>query len=136
MVQNVPYFRDKGDSNSSAGWKVVFTLLFPKFFVFMSHGCFFCPCFLVRCIKNLLLQCSGSYGVHYAKEPANLDPRKNRSEVRTSESQPRSAKFELFLTDWICRFLPASFFFFFRWRLWNFPSSVITSIAICFCIFC
>lgn len=22
MVQNVPYFRDKGDSNSSAGWKV------------------------------------------------------------------------------------------------------------------
>uniref|UniRef100_A0A1I8AS39 Fork-head domain-containing protein n=1 Tax=Steinernema glaseri TaxID=37863 RepID=A0A1I8AS39_9BILA len=21
MVQNVPYFRDKGDSNSSAGWK-------------------------------------------------------------------------------------------------------------------
>uniref|UniRef100_A0A914VBC1 Fork-head domain-containing protein n=1 Tax=Plectus sambesii TaxID=2011161 RepID=A0A914VBC1_9BILA len=24
MVQNVPYFRDKGDSNSSAGWKVSF----------------------------------------------------------------------------------------------------------------
>lgn len=24
MVQNVPYFRDKGDSNSSAGWKVVY----------------------------------------------------------------------------------------------------------------
>jgi hypothetical protein len=24
MVQNVPYFRDKGDSNSSAGWKVGF----------------------------------------------------------------------------------------------------------------
>uniref|UniRef100_A0AC35ETM1 Fork-head domain-containing protein n=1 Tax=Panagrolaimus sp. PS1159 TaxID=55785 RepID=A0AC35ETM1_9BILA len=23
MVQNVPYFRDKGDSNSSAGWKVI-----------------------------------------------------------------------------------------------------------------
>ncbi|VDL82902.1 unnamed protein product [Nippostrongylus brasiliensis] len=22
MVQNVPYFRDKGDSNSSAGWKI------------------------------------------------------------------------------------------------------------------
>lgn len=22
MVQNIPYFRDKGDSNSSAGWKV------------------------------------------------------------------------------------------------------------------
>lgn len=24
MVQNVPYFKDKGDSNSSAGWKVRF----------------------------------------------------------------------------------------------------------------
>lgn len=24
MVQNVPYFKDKGDSNSSAGWKVSF----------------------------------------------------------------------------------------------------------------
>lgn len=23
MVQNVPYFKDKGDSNSSAGWKVL-----------------------------------------------------------------------------------------------------------------
>lgn len=27
MVQNVPYFRDKGDSNSSAGWKVKITFL-------------------------------------------------------------------------------------------------------------
>lgn len=27
MVQNVPYFRDKGDSNSSAGWKVIFVWL-------------------------------------------------------------------------------------------------------------
>ncbi|VDO63079.1 unnamed protein product [Heligmosomoides polygyrus] len=27
MVQNVPYFRDKGDSNSSAGWKVGAPLL-------------------------------------------------------------------------------------------------------------
>lgn len=25
MVQNVPYFKDKGDSNSSAGWKVSVT---------------------------------------------------------------------------------------------------------------
>ena len=24
MVKNVPYFKDKGDSNSSAGWKVIF----------------------------------------------------------------------------------------------------------------
>lgn len=31
MVQNVPYFRDKGDSNSSAGWKVcVFKYFFNK----------------------------------------------------------------------------------------------------------
>jgi hypothetical protein len=26
MVQNVPYFKDKGDSNSSAGWKVSFSI--------------------------------------------------------------------------------------------------------------
>ncbi|WKX88216.1 hypothetical protein Q1695_008111 [Nippostrongylus brasiliensis] len=33
MVQNVPYFRDKGDSNSSAGWKVrVFSVDIPLFF--------------------------------------------------------------------------------------------------------
>ena len=32
MVQNVPYFKDKGDSNSSAGWKVsvsVVLMFFP-----------------------------------------------------------------------------------------------------------
>ncbi|CAH2071081.1 unnamed protein product, partial [Iphiclides podalirius] len=28
MVQNVPYFKDKGDSNSSAGWKVLTCGLF------------------------------------------------------------------------------------------------------------
>ena len=28
MVQNVPYFKDKGDSNSSAGWKVRSSSLF------------------------------------------------------------------------------------------------------------
>lgn len=28
MVQNVPYFKDKGDSNSSAGWKVTSCPLF------------------------------------------------------------------------------------------------------------
>lgn len=27
MVQNVPYFKDKGDSNSSAGWKVSLTII-------------------------------------------------------------------------------------------------------------
>lgn len=36
MVQNVPYFRDKGDSNSSAGWKV---RIFFFFFSFIS--CFY-----------------------------------------------------------------------------------------------
>lgn len=30
MVQNVPYFKDKGDSNSSAGWKVMSLLLFHQ----------------------------------------------------------------------------------------------------------
>lgn len=29
MVQNVPYFKDKGDSNSSAGWKVSDRILSP-----------------------------------------------------------------------------------------------------------
>ena len=28
MVQNVPYFKDKGDSNSSAGWKVSTLFIF------------------------------------------------------------------------------------------------------------
>ena len=28
MVQNIPYFKDKGDSNSSAGWKVGTSFLF------------------------------------------------------------------------------------------------------------
>jgi forkhead box protein O3 len=32
MVQNVPYFKDKGDSNSSAGWKVRRTAFFPRYF--------------------------------------------------------------------------------------------------------
>uniref|UniRef100_A0A0R3RXA5 Fork-head domain-containing protein n=1 Tax=Elaeophora elaphi TaxID=1147741 RepID=A0A0R3RXA5_9BILA len=36
MVQNVPYFRDKGDSNSSAGWKVCLSSigLFVDFFAY------------------------------------------------------------------------------------------------------
>lgn len=32
MVHNVPYFKDKGDSNSSAGWKVSFVLRSTKDF--------------------------------------------------------------------------------------------------------
>lgn len=36
MVQNVPYFKDKGDSNSSAGWKVSFSSSF-SFYLLMSN---------------------------------------------------------------------------------------------------
>jgi forkhead box protein O3 len=34
MVQNVPYFKDKGDSNSSAGWKVRFYNFLYNFVLF------------------------------------------------------------------------------------------------------
>ena len=34
MVQNVPYFKDKGDSNSSAGWKVRIDPCFTRFTFF------------------------------------------------------------------------------------------------------
>uniref|UniRef100_A0A182F7L1 Uncharacterized protein n=1 Tax=Anopheles albimanus TaxID=7167 RepID=A0A182F7L1_ANOAL len=37
MVQNVPYFKDKGDSNSSAGWKHGTT--FPTGFTLISLRC-------------------------------------------------------------------------------------------------
>lgn len=33
MVQNVPYFKDKGDSNSSAGWKVSFQFELKLFII-------------------------------------------------------------------------------------------------------
>ncbi|RCN36658.1 fork head domain protein [Ancylostoma caninum] len=36
MVQNVPYFRDKGDSNSSAGWKEGFALV-PLWLIFSNN---------------------------------------------------------------------------------------------------
>lgn len=37
MVHNVPYFKDKGDSNSSAGWKVSTRwILFVFFFPFAT----------------------------------------------------------------------------------------------------
>ena len=41
MVQNVAYFRDKGDSNSSAGWKVSCTLISIHFgsFYFSFSKC-------------------------------------------------------------------------------------------------
>lgn len=45
MVQNVPYFKDKGDSNSSAGWKVSSTLV--------------CLCFAAR-VYTMCLQVSGA----------------------------------------------------------------------------
>ncbi|CAH2105507.1 unnamed protein product [Euphydryas editha] len=34
MVQNVPYFKDKGDSNSSAGWKELTNMIFFKLATF------------------------------------------------------------------------------------------------------
>lgn len=36
MVNTVPYFRDKGDSNSSAGWKV--SLLYIPYFLVHSNN--------------------------------------------------------------------------------------------------
>ena len=33
MVQNVPYFKDKGDSNSSAGWKVGVSSCFSRIYI-------------------------------------------------------------------------------------------------------
>lgn len=38
MVQNVPYFKDKGDSNSSAGWKVRLRSLLSFFFYRLSQS--------------------------------------------------------------------------------------------------
>ena len=40
MVQNVPYFKDKGDSTSSAGWKVCKFAIFVvvNFFAFQLAG--------------------------------------------------------------------------------------------------
>lgn len=41
MVQNVPYFKDKGDSNSSAGWKVRFFLVLSFFAFLISSSSLF-----------------------------------------------------------------------------------------------
>ena len=38
MVQNIPYFKDKGDSNSSAGWKVRRRVVFLEGTEFHDHG--------------------------------------------------------------------------------------------------
>ncbi|XP_059083404.1 forkhead box protein O1-like [Tigriopus californicus] len=37
MVQNIPYFKDKGDSNSSAGWKVSSNVLYMKLYALVVH---------------------------------------------------------------------------------------------------
>lgn len=45
MVQNVPYFKDKGDSNSSAGWKVSTNfLLLLALDMYMYHKMKVCLC--------------------------------------------------------------------------------------------
>jgi hypothetical protein len=43
-VQNVPYFKDKGDSNSSAGWKVSVAKFFSQFIYCSTndHHCLVC----------------------------------------------------------------------------------------------
>lgn len=46
MVQNVPYFKDKGDSNSSAGWKVSAPRIVSRF------------CYIFLCLfNNALADC-------------------------------------------------------------------------------
>ena len=40
MVANIPYFKDKGDSNSSAGWKVRHTKKIPISYFFFFHSCY------------------------------------------------------------------------------------------------
>lgn len=37
MVRNIPYFKDKGDSTSSAGWKVTFVFLLNYFLVLNAN---------------------------------------------------------------------------------------------------
>lgn len=56
MVQNVPYFKDKGDNNSSAGWKVS---LLPIFYemqlcVHTKHffASFFCLCVRIQFVTT------------------------------------------------------------------------------------
>lgn len=64
MVQNVPYFKDKGDSNSSAGWKVslLSLLLLPLLLLLETHHCavqcvYVCECYntFYQLHENVLL---------------------------------------------------------------------------------
>lgn len=41
MMQNIPYFREKGESNSSAGWKVSFSLVFLVHLLYLDCGCLY-----------------------------------------------------------------------------------------------
>ncbi|KJH51284.1 fork head domain protein [Dictyocaulus viviparus] len=53
MVQNVPYFRDKGDSNSSAGWKISpYLLIVLMDFIFRNIFCIDVKCNKVRLLSH------------------------------------------------------------------------------------
>lgn len=53
MVQNVPYFKDKGDSNSSAGWKVGLTCALTALGGGKYHV--YCMCVCVIDTETMLL---------------------------------------------------------------------------------
>lgn len=54
MVQNVPYFKDKGDSNSSAGWKVRLLFFLPIILiVFCRYYCITKTCHNVLIIDSM-----------------------------------------------------------------------------------
>ena len=64
MVQNIPYFKDKGDSNSSAGWKVGFifhlSASFPFIYLFdfnSSHNLTFFYLLVFHSSLSLLIIC-------------------------------------------------------------------------------
>ena len=47
MMQNIPYFREKGESNSSAGWKVSFSFFLVRL-LYLDCGCL-CLCGKLKC---------------------------------------------------------------------------------------
>jgi len=50
MVQNVPYFKDKGDSNSSAGWKVNWSLHINVHFQLTTSRAPLTCCSFLECV--------------------------------------------------------------------------------------
>ena len=62
MVQNVPYFKDKGDSNSSAGWKVGFE-----------------NCHWIWSSDPLTSLCNQNNTMSYARGPSQKRPKRPKS---------------------------------------------------------